>query len=269
MILRLPRGYRRLEGITPLAVAQEKFADALTQIRRDGSLYEWAAKHPERREYRGRAAVYSAPLPGDGPRVVVRHAWHGGLLAPLLRDVWLPPTPAASELVIAAILARAGVPTPPVVGFATYKAAYLFRSVDVVTMEVDGADLAATLARDPNADRADLHRALARLFSGLLNAGAWHQDLNAKNILVATNGSGDRQAVLLDVDRVKFVPAGDPHMGAANLDRLRRSMAKFHARGEPALGPMDFTEIERLIGHEEATRATDRVKALEEYMPWE
>lgn len=267
MILRLPRGYRRLEGISPLAVAQERFADAITQIRRDGSLYDWAARHPQRREYRGRAAVYSAPLPNDGPRVVVRHAWHGGLFAPLLRDWWIPPTPAATELVIAAILARAGVPTPPVIAFATYPAAYLFRSVDVMTVEVDGADLAATLAAAPDTDRAALHLALARLFSGLLNAGAWHQDLNAKNILIARNGSGEPHAVLLDVDRVKFVPAGDPHMGSANLDRLRRSMEKFRARGEAALSDHDFSEIERLIGHEEAARATDRASALQEYMP--
>lgn len=269
MILRVPRGYRRLEGITPLAVSHDKFAEVVTKIRRDGSLYDWAAQHPERREYRGRAPVYSAPLPDGGPRVVVRHAWHGGLLAPLLRDVWLPPTPAASELIIAAILARAGVPTPPVIAFATYPAAYMFRRVDVMTQEVDGADLAATLATNPGADRAGLHRALARLLSGLLNAGAWHQDLNAKNVLVTTNGNGEQQAVLLDVDRVKFVPAGDPHMGSANLDRLRRSMEKFRARGEPALTAEDFSEVERLIVHEEATRASDRVKALEEYMPWQ
>jgi hypothetical protein len=267
MILRLPRGYRRLEGIRPLAVAQERFADALTHIRRAGTLYEWASQHPERREFSGRAPVYSAPLPNGGPRVVVRHAWHGGLFAPLLRDWWIPPTPAATELVIAAILARAGVPTPPVIAFATYPAAYLFRSVDVMTVEVEGADLAATLANDPDLDRPALHRSLARLFSGLLNAGAWHQDLNAKNILITRNGSGEPHAVLLDVDRVKFVPAGDPHMGSANLDRLRRSMEKFRARGEAALSEDDFVEIERLIGDEEAERASDRATALEEYMP--
>ncbi|MCC6317868.1 MAG: hypothetical protein IT361_09270 [Gemmatimonadaceae bacterium] len=269
MILRLPKGYKRIEGISPLAVAHERYTGAIADILRGHTLHQWASRHPDRREYQGRGRVYSAPILGDGPRVVVRHAWHGGLLAPILRDVWLPPTPAASELLISAVLARAGVPTPPIVGFATYPAAVLLRRVDVVTLEIEGLDLATTIGTAAGADRAPVHRALARLLAAMLDAGAWHQDLNAKNVLLSPSAGGELQAVLLDVDRVRFVPAGDPHMAAANTERLRRSMQKFHARGEPALTDEDFAEIERLLGHEEARRANDRATALEEYMPWE
>ena len=270
MMFRLPRGYQRLQGIAPLAVSHDRFVQSLHTILATGTLFDWAAAHPERREYRGRGPVYSAPLPNDGTRVVVRHARRGGWLAPILGDVYLPPTPAASELVIAAILARAGVPTPPMVGYATYRALGVLRRLDVVTVEVNGLDLAATLAREPEAAaRPGIVHAVARLLAALLNAGAWHQDLNAKNILIATTDAGDRHGVLLDVDRVRFVPAGDPHMRRANLERLRRSMDKYRERGEPALNIAEFAEIEALVGSEEAARATDRETALEAYMPWE
>jgi 3-deoxy-D-manno-octulosonic acid kinase len=270
MILRLPRGYRRLEGITPLAVAHERFADTVTRLLAAGPLYQWAATHPERREYQGRGPVYSAPLPDGGPRVVVRHARRGGLLAPLLRDVYLPPTPAVSELLISAILVRGGVPTPPVLAFATYAVAGILRRLDVMTVEVEGSDLATALAQAASpGERQALHAPVARLLGAMLNAGAWHQDLNARNILLTTREQGQVLGLVVDVDRVRFAPPGDPHVRDANLARLRRSMEKFRARGAPAFDDGDFAEIERLMGTEEAARAQDRAATLGEHMPWE
>jgi 3-deoxy-D-manno-octulosonic acid kinase len=268
MILRLPRGYARIDGIAPLAVAHERSADAVKALLQQGTLFEWAASHPDRREYQGRGPVFSAPLPGGGPRVVVRHARRGGLLAPLLRDVYLPPTPAPAELLIAAILARAGVPTPPMVAFATYRALGVLRRADVVTVEVDGPDLATALERqsDPAA-RPALQRAVAGVLGALLNAGAWHQDLNAKNILIMAAGDGAAGGVVLDVDRVRFVPPGDPHVRAAHLARLRRSMEKRRARGQAAFDEADFSAIEGLLGSDEAVRASSRATALQDYMP--
>lgn len=268
MILRLPRGYRRLTDVSPLAVAHEQYADVIAGIRSTGTLYDWAAAHPERREYSGRGPVWSAPLPNGGPRVVVRHARRGGLLAHFVRDLYVPPTPAFSEVLIASLLARSGVPTPTVIAFATYRAAGVLRRVDVMSLEVNGLDLAATLATHPTVEaRAQIQRALARLFGAMLDAGAWHQDLNAKNILISTDAQGQCQAVVLDVDRVRFVPAGDPHMGAANMDRLKRSMDKFRARGAPALTHEELAEVETLIGSQELSRAQERATALEGYMP--
>ena len=268
MILRLPRGYRRLAGVAPLAVAHDQYADTISGIRASGTLYAWAATHPERREYRGRGPVWSAPLPNGGPRVVVRHARRGGLLGHFVPDLYIPPTPAFSEVFIASLLARSGVPTPPVIAFATYRAAGVLRRFDVMTREVSGLDLAATLATDPTAEaRTHIRRAVARLLGALLDAGAWHQDLNAKNILISTDAQGLTQAVVLDVDRVRFVPAGDPHMVAANMERLKRSMAKFRLRGAPAFTDAEFAEIEKLIGSDEVSRAHERATALEGYMP--
>jgi hypothetical protein len=103
----------------------------------------------------------------------------------------------------------------------------------------------------------------------MLNAGAWHQDLNARNILLTTREQGQVLGLVVDVDRVRFAPPGDPHVRDANLARLRRSMEKFRARGAPAFDDGDFAEIERLMGTEEAARAQDRAATLGEHMPWE
>jgi 3-deoxy-D-manno-octulosonic acid kinase len=78
--------------------------------------------------------------------VVVRHAWHGGLLRRLTRDLFAPPTRAPGELRTSERLRAAGVRTPAVVAFARYPAPLGLRRVDVATRLVPGArDLAAVL----------------------------------------------------------------------------------------------------------------------------
>lgn len=269
MILRLPPGYRRVESRTPLAVAHDGVRAAVSSILQSGTLYDWARTHPERREYSGRGPVYSAPLPEAGGRVVVRHAFRGGAMAPLLRDLYLPPTPAPVELAIAHVLTRAGVPTPPVLAFATYRAAFTLRRVDVMTMELAGDDLGAWLHRaGSDQARRTLVPPVAHLIARLSHAGAWHQDLNVKNILLVPAAGGLFQGVVLDVDRVRFVPPGEPHIAEANVQRLRRSMAK-HQRlhGTVGFDDADFAELTRLVREDETARAANREAALEEYMP--
>jgi 3-deoxy-D-manno-octulosonic acid kinase len=180
----------------------------------DGTLYAAAAGMPERREYVGRSVAYGIPL-GDGS-VVVRHSRHGGLLAPLTRDLFFPPTRAPLELVVALRLAASGVRTPEVVAYAVYRAAAGFRRADVVTREVADARDLATHPATPEATAA-----VETLLDALARAGAFHADLNAKNILLA-NQDGVLTAYVLDVDRVVFRTDPDP----ANRARLRRSIAK-------------------------------------------
>ena len=62
------------------------------------------------------------------------------------------------------------------------------------------------------------------LLKSLARAGAWHADLNLKNIYIAGSGA-DLTAYLLDVDRVTFPGNGD--VAARNLDRLVRSARKW------------------------------------------
>jgi hypothetical protein len=195
---------------------------------------------------------------------VIRHARRGGLLAPVLRDLYLPPTPAPSELIISAILQAYGVPTPPLAGFATYRAAGVLRRFDVATLEIDGTDLATTLTgMTTDEQRASLLPPLTALLAALLNAGAWHQDLNARNILLTRNTQGETMAAVLDVDRVRFSPGGDPHIRQANLDRLRRSLDKLASTGVTVLSASQLAKIDDAVRAADAARAAERAAAAE------
>ncbi len=69
--------------------------------------------------------------------------------------------------------------------------------------------------------------AMARLLRALAQAGAWHADLNLKNIYIAGNGA-DLTAYLLDVDRVTF--PGGRDIASRNFKRLARSARKWRVR---------------------------------------
>src|SRR5439155_892053 len=70
-----------------------------------GSLYDAASRDRAARPLEGRGIAYAIALPVSGTRAVVRHNRHGGLLAPVTRDLFLPPTRAPYELSTAMRLA--------------------------------------------------------------------------------------------------------------------------------------------------------------------
>ncbi len=53
------------------------------------------------------------------------------------------------------------------------------------------------------------------------DAGVWHADLNARNILL----DAELQIYLIDFDRTRFTP-GKKVQGQGNLNRLKRSLVK-------------------------------------------
>ena len=57
-------------------------------------------------------------------------------------------------------------------------------------------------------------------------AGAYHEDLNVRNILISAGADGRRTAHAIDVDRVVWGHPGDPALVRTNLDRLHRSARK-------------------------------------------
>jgi 3-deoxy-D-manno-octulosonic acid kinase len=161
---------------------------------------------------------------------VIRHGQHGGVLGPLLGDVFLPPTRAPYELIASYVLTNAGVRTPPVLAFAVYPAGLLLRRSDFVTLELPGNDLGTALLGRPDvAARRSWLQPLGDLVRALTRAGAWHPDLNVRNILLVPDETGMASAFVLDVDRVQFVPPGDPNVRDANIARLERSMRKWRA----------------------------------------
>jgi 3-deoxy-D-manno-octulosonic acid kinase len=56
------------------------------------------------------------------------------------------------------------------------------------------------------------------------DAGVWHADLNARNILLGA----ELQVFLIDFDRARFTPGKAVH-GQGNLNRLKRSLVKLWA----------------------------------------
>jgi 3-deoxy-D-manno-octulosonic acid kinase len=194
-----------------------------------GTLHEWAARQPLREEMSGRGVIYSVDLPtSPATPVVVRRNRHGGLLCGLTGEHFLTPTRAPLELTTSLRLAAAGIPTPEVVAYATYPAARIFARSDVMTRRLpEGNDAPAVWKKAGKSDRESMLAAVSRLLRALASAGAWHADLNLKNIYIAGAGT-DQIAYLLDVDRVTFPEGRD--IAGRNFKRLARSARKWRNR---------------------------------------
>jgi len=235
--------------VTALAAAEDAIREALLH----GTLYEYAGRHPERRQMKGRGDVFAAPLPGHDHAVVVRHAFRGGAPATVTRDLFFPPTRGLRELLVSQRLRAADVCTPEVVAYVTYPAGAILRRFDIATREIpNGADLFAWLAAtDDEGARDVVLNAAAGAVASLVAAGAHHQDLNIRNVLVAPGPDGGLIGWILDVDRVRFHVPGSPTVRDANLARLRRSLRKSMRLGLP-------------ISEEEITAILDRVQELSE-----
>lgn len=223
-----PAGYVRVTAGRCVAVALAAHVDDARSMLAEGSLYEAAARDLAARPLEGRGVAYAIALPVTGTRAVVRHNRHGGLLAPLTRDLFLPPTRAPHELVVALRLRELGVPTPEVLMYGTSPAPFPFVRADVVTRQLEaGRDLSAYMLPQSAIDaRAAAWAATRALVRTMNDAGVRHHDLNVKNILL-TSGERELTAHLLDVDRVSFGAPGSADVAQGNVARLLRSARKW------------------------------------------
>lgn len=223
-----PAGFVRVSAGRCVAVVASDLEPDARALLSDGTLYEAAASDLAARPLMGRGVAYSIALPVSGRRVVVRHNRHGGLLAPISRDLFLPPTRAPYELAASLRLAALGLRTPAVVMYGIGPAPFPFQRADVVTVEVAGGqDLSWFLApARPAAERSSAWSATRELVRAMSAVGVRHHDLNVKNVLIAP-GEGGLRAWLLDVDRVTFHEAGAPGVARANVQRLLRSARKW------------------------------------------
>lgn len=230
----LPPGYERFRVGRATVVGRREWADALraaleaSAVGGPATLHRWAERQRDRRTLFGRGVAYAVHLPGRPERVVVRHNRHGGALARLSRDLFLPPTRAAHEAQAAVRLRASGVPTPTIAGYVIYPGPLPFVRVDVASVEVaESRDLAQVLTQEGHADRLAALAATARLVASLSNAHARHHDLNLKNVLVPRDRG---EALVLDVDRVEFRDAPAATVLDENLARLFRSARKWRTR---------------------------------------
>ena len=202
------------------------------------TLHRWAGQQPGRREFTGRGAAYGVAL--GGARVVVRHARHGGLLAPLLGDVFLGRPRFYREAALAHRLAGGGVRTPAVVAGVRYRAGPGHRA-DVATEWIDGADMVELFygARPPaGATREAALAAVGHLVRRLHDLGLVHPDLQLRN-LALSGAAAAPEAWLLDVDTCRPMRGAAARERARNLARLYRSWAKWNRLREPRLTEHD------------------------------
>ena len=240
-----PAGYVRVTAGRCTAVARTEHEADARALLGEGTLYEAAARDLAARSLEGRGIAYSIALPVSRVRAVVRHNRHGGLLAALTHDYFLPPTRAPRELHTALRLAEAGVRTPLVLMYGVETRLVLLRRADVVTREIGrGRDLSSYMLPDvPETERAMAWEATRALVRSLNTAGARHHDLNVKNILLAPGDDGALVAWVLDVDRVAFGAAGSATVRLGNAARLLRSARKWRDRQGAVL---DERELEPL-----------------------
>lgn len=228
--------YQKLTAGSARIVALSTCSDDILRILEQRSLYEYAASREDARILHGRGPVYAVTLPGACGNAVIRHSRRGGLLARFNDDLFLSRLRPVRELITSYRLRVHGVPTPELVAYVMYPVGMFFR-YDVASREVEhAADLAEWLGRtrDPET-RVALLEATAVLLAQLAESGAHHADLNAKNILLAPLATGF-QALVIDVDRVRFHVQRSPAVMQANFERLARSLRKLALSGLPVIG---------------------------------
>jgi hypothetical protein len=244
----LPAGFVRFSCGGAQVVCADYVADATRKALDAGTLYDYAKHHPTMRALSGRHAVYAATLPGDVERVVVRRNHHGGMLGPLIGELFRYPTRAPHELDTSERLRRAGVATPTMLGYALYPVLPGFCRVDVMSREVvDSFDLSTVLMDSDLTRRLEAWHATRRLVVSLNEIGARHHDLNVKNVLLrhAPRGEG-LEAFVLDVDRVEFVRV-DGKAAAANAARLIRSAKKWQTDRGASISDAEIAEVSALL----------------------
>ena len=210
------------------AVAMTERADTIRDILASRSLYTWAATQPGAEPMAGRATAWAAVLP-PSIEVVVRRSRHGGAFAAITGELFRAPR-ASHELAVSLRLSRLSVPTPKIVAYALYPAFAGLWRCDVMTERLRGADFPeAWRGAADDAQRMAMLDALAQLLGALQDAGAFHADLNLKNVLVVP-GARLPTAYALDVDRVQFGVRGDKLIAGRNFARVMRSAEKWRDR---------------------------------------
>ncbi len=171
--------------------------------------------------------------PGRGTTVFVQdgeaiyalcHYCRGGLPARLSRDRYFWPglerTRAWREWRLLAELYRRGLPVPRPIAARVVRLGLSYRA-DIVTGLIDARPMAAWLGEKR------LSSSLLGTIGGCIrrfhDAGVYHADLNARNILLSDTGA----VSLIDFDRGALRTSLNGVWRRRNLDRLKRSLEKF------------------------------------------
>ncbi len=171
----------------------------------------------------GRQAAWF--VQGQFGRGVLRHYRRGGLIARVSanRYIWTGPdtTRSFAEFGLLRFMHDAGLPVPRPLAAAYWRHGLSYRAA-ILMERLEGVKPLASLWAAAD------HEAVAAAIFAMHEAGVWHADLNAYNILLDTTG----KAWLIDFDKGRRLALRDGQR-QANLLRLRRSLLK--VAGEQAM----------------------------------
>ena len=175
---------------------------------------------------RGRGRMVVLDLAGQ--RLVGKRALHGGILARVLRDLYLGPGRLVDQLRLADRLRRSGIPTPEVmmIGWRTILGPICTQAI--LTRAIPEAQNLYEAARDeaPWRRRRIILEKSAALVRAMHAAGFRHADLNVTNLIVGQGPDGFRLHVV-DLDGGRFLDRVGRRTRLENLGRLLRSYEKW------------------------------------------
>lgn len=187
----------------------------------------WRSQQALTGEAVGRGSAWFIETPA-GP-VVLRHYLRGGWAAKLSRQTYFYTGISRSrpfkEFDLLVKLYKRGLPVPrPVAAFCHHRG--FLSSGALMTAQIAQAK---TLADYFNGEEMveGVFSKVGHCIRRFHQAGVWHADLNARNILL---DAGSR-VFLIDFDRARFSP-GNTVNGEGNLERLKRSLVKLWPNGK-------------------------------------
>lgn len=167
-----------------------------------------------------------------GRFVVVRKFVHGGVLGPLLGDLFVGAGRMLRELRITLHARSHGVPTCRPVALRLERAAGPLVRAHYITERIENTRNLLEFCEDgAAASSAEVRHALTERIAGAIaamhDAGICHADLNVKNILVRPgNGS---EVFVIDFDKARLARELSLEKRLSNLVRLDRSVLKWSA----------------------------------------
>ena len=243
----IPEGYQVRTVGSARAIVWNPAAPWLDSVLSSGQgVHEWASLQDGCEEFPGRGRVFSVPSPVRGPsdadRWAARHYHRGGAMAMHMGDRYLRigrPRP-WRELAAAAAARARGIPTPAVVCGVAYNQGRHY-TADLVTEVVpDSVTLAETLlANDGTRGWLVAMSRAGALIRRLTEAGVFHVDLNARNILLTT-----AEAFVIDLDRARVLKRASESAGDRMRARLIRSILKI---GTPTGEHLTVSEVEAAL----------------------
>ncbi|MBI2059450.1 MAG: hypothetical protein HYT87_06720 [Nitrospirae bacterium] len=201
-------------------------------------------------QHRGEALAF----PAQNGTVRAKRKCRGGLLAPLLPDLY-PPWRVDALLARYSEAYRRGLPSARLVGVVSEPAGPLIVRLAVITEEIAPAETLSQRLASGRASEKDMI-ALGGEVRSLHRAGFLHGDLNTMNVIMP---SQDRPTRLLDLDDARYTAGPAPSSASEKeIIRLARSIVKgMHASDISSPDP-----LARSLFRGYADGADDRVEAL-------